>query len=216
MIEPHVSDEMPTGAEPWPRQVEPGADSVPSEDLSSEDLSSRWEASGGPRRPGGTPVLGGRRWLFRAAVLVVVVGLGFGSVWYYLQDRGHGQVLSAQRSAAAAARADALLVSDYDYRTLDQDFAAVQKASTPQFGSRFKQSITGNVQKLLVQYKASSKGQVQAVGVERVSGRTAVVLVDFDQTVSNSAAKPSTQQSRAELTLVRSGGRWLLSDLKLL
>ncbi|MGH9058589.1 MAG: hypothetical protein ACRDZY_03600 [Acidimicrobiales bacterium] len=202
MTESPVSAEPSTDAEPWPRHVDASDDGV-----ASADLASRWRATGASRRR--RPV--------RAGALVLIVVLAFGAVWYFLQNRDHNQVLSAQRSAATAARADALLISDYNYQTLDRDYAAVEKASTPAFAAKFKSSLTGTLQKFLVQYKATSKGQVQAVGVEHVSGSTAVVAVFLDQTVTNSVAqgKPTTQRTRAEMTLVHSGDRWLLSDLRL-
>jgi Mce-associated membrane protein len=52
--------------------------------------------------------------------------------------------------------------------------------------------------------------------VESISGSKAVVLLFVNQSVANTTQQGvNTDDSRIEVTLVRSDGRWLLQDLKL-
>jgi Mce-associated membrane protein len=68
-----------------------------------------------------------------------------------------------------------------------------------------------------VQYKATASAKVLKSAVESISGSNAVVLLFVNQSVANTTQSGvNTDDSRIEVTLVRSGDRWLLQNLKLL
>jgi Mce-associated membrane protein len=119
-------------------------------------------------------------------------------------------------SAIAAAKGYAADVATYDYRHLQQDFTKVERESTPAFKRSFVKS-SGGLSKVLVQYHATAKAKVLTAGVVSLTASQAVVILFVNQTVSNTAQKgPSTDNSRVQITLVHSGGHWLLDRLKLL
>ena len=58
---------------------------------------------------------------------------------------------------------------------------------------------------------------VVSAGVVSATTSRAVVLVFLDQNIANSTqTKPTTDRSQVEITLVRSGGRWLVDQVTLL
>jgi Mce-associated membrane protein len=119
-------------------------------------------------------------------------------------------------TAVAAAKGYAADVATYDYRHLQADFAKVEQESTPAFRRTFVKS-SGGLSKVLVQYHATAKAKVLTAGLVSLTASEAVVILFVNQTVSNTAQKgPSTDDSRVQITLVHSGGRWLLDRLKLL
>jgi Mce-associated membrane protein len=124
---------------------------------------------------------------------------------------------NADRTAAlAAAKADAIDVATYSYLHLHRDFGRVEGESTPSFRHTFIQS-SQSLSKVLVQYKATASAKVLSEAVQSISDSKAVVLLFVNQSVKNTAQQGvSTDDSRIEVTLVRSGDRWLLLKLKLL
>jgi Mce-associated membrane protein len=121
----------------------------------------------------------------------------------------------ARTSALAAARTYAVELAGYDYRHLDQDFGVVLSHSTPSFASKFSKS-SDVLKSALLKYHASAKATVVAAGLVSATTGQAVALVFLDQTVTNSTQKkPTTDQSQVEITLVRTGGSWLINQVKL-
>jgi Mce-associated membrane protein len=124
---------------------------------------------------------------------------------------------SARTSAAAAAKSYAVDLASYNYKNLNQDFGKVLGESTPAFKSAFNQS-TEDLKTSLTRYDASASATVVAVGLLSATTSRAVALVFLNQTVNNTIqkSKPSTTESRVEITLLRSGGRWLINQVSLL
>jgi Mce-associated membrane protein len=161
-----------------------------------------------PRRSRVTPVR-----IVTALVLALLVAALVVTQWQLADQRS----LNNERSSAlSAARTYAADVAGYDYRHLHQDFARVEQEATPSFRRSFIKSSNG-LSKVLVQYHATASAKVIAAGLASVSSTQAVVVLFVNQSVSNTAQKggPTTDDSRITLTLDRSGGRWLISDLKL-
>ncbi|HJQ43084.1 MAG TPA: hypothetical protein VJ831_08365, partial [Jatrophihabitantaceae bacterium] len=130
-----------------------------------------------------------------------------------LDDRNNTNDLRA--SATKSARQFAIDFSTYDYRHLDQDFAKVSAHLAPSFRAQYA-STTASLKSIVVQYRGVATASVQGVGVTSVSSKKAVVVVFLDQQVTNSATKtPRIDRNRLEVTLQRSKGQWLLSDLQL-
>ena len=124
---------------------------------------------------------------------------------------------SARDSATAAARVYAVNVASYDYGHLTRGFAVVEQESTPAFQRTFVQS-SASLAKVLGQYKAIAKGSVVASGVTSATTSNAVVVLFVIQAVTNTASAGglTPDNSRSQMTLVRPGSKWLISDLKLL
>lgn len=129
---------------------------------------------------------------------------------------GQNSVSSARTTALSTARVYAVELGGYDYRHLDQDFAKVMSNSTPSFRRSFNESSDG-LKSTLVKYDATSVAKVVSAGLESATASRAVALVLLDQTISNSTQKtPTTDRSQLEITLVSSGGKWLIDDVTLI
>ncbi len=152
-----------------------------------------------------------------AIVTLVVAVLSAGVIVSQWQLSDQRDLASARDSATAAARAYAVNVASYDYRHLARDFAVVEQESTPAFRRTFIQS-SASLAKVLGQYKATAKGSVVASGVTSATTSRAVVVLFVNQTVTNTAQTGGStpDNSRIQMTLVRPGSKWLISDLKLL
>lgn len=157
-----------------------------------------------------------RRFLIIEAVsLLVILGLAAALIVSQVQLSNQNSLNAARASAVAAAKKDANDVATYSYRHLHRDFGRVESESTPSFRRSFIRS-SGSLSKVLVQYKATASAKVLAAAVSSITPSKAVVLLFVNQSVANSTQQGvSTDDSRIEVTLVRSDGRWLLQDLKL-
>lgn len=191
--------------------------SEPPESPESPELSEPPAASERPESSGRglrkLPHLSPRTVIVSLVIAVLAAGV-IVSQWQLSDQRN---LTSARDSATAAARAYAVDVASYDYRHLNRDFAAVEQESTPAFRKTFVQS-SASLAKVLGQYKAVAKGTVVASGVTSVTTSKAVVVLFVNQTVTNTAQTSGStpDNSRIQMTLVRPGSKWLISDLKLL
>jgi Mce-associated membrane protein len=123
---------------------------------------------------------------------------------------------SSRTSALATARTDAVQLASYHYGDLGRDFGVVVANSTPSFRRRFTESSDA-LKSTLTEYKATAEASVVSAGLVSASTSRAVVLVLLDQKIANSKqATPTTDRSQIEITLVSSGGRWLIDQVTLL
>jgi Mce-associated membrane protein len=121
----------------------------------------------------------------------------------------------ARRTAVlSAARQQAVNFTTLDYRHLDRDLGRVLRGATGDFRKQFKAG-TKDLSTLVTQNKAVSRGEVLDAGIVSDDADSARVLVVADSTVTNTAdATPQKRHYRMQLDLVRSGHRWLVSDLQ--
>jgi len=123
---------------------------------------------------------------------------------------------SARTSALAFAKSYAVDLASYNYKHLDQDFGKVLVESTPTFKQNFTQSSEA-LKTAIVKYDASATANVVGAGLVSATTSRAVVLVFLNQTVDNTLQKNKpTTESRVEITLLRSSGRWLIDQVTLL
>jgi Mce-associated membrane protein len=123
---------------------------------------------------------------------------------------------NARTSALGAAESYAVDLASYDYRHLDQNFGKVLAESTPSFKKSFTQSSVG-LQSALKRYDATASAKVVAAGLLSATASRAVAVVFLDQTDESTTQKNKpTTESRMEITLVRSGSRWLINQVSLL
>jgi len=123
---------------------------------------------------------------------------------------------TARREAIAAASSGVATVLSYDYRHLQNDFKDAEALLTPGFRAKYVKTTAAAVEPLAAKYRATSTAVVPpgAAGAINVGTGRAVVLVFVDQTVTNSQlAAPRLDRARIDVTLVKSGGRWLIDKL---
>ncbi len=167
-----------------------------------------------------TPPSGRQRWMHSRAALVsagaLIVALVVGLALSLSALANQNALANSRSSALSAARTYTVELASYNYRDLDRDFSTVAANSTPSFRRTFAESSDA-LKSTLSRYKATAAAKVVATGVVSVSTSRAVVLVFLDQNIANSTqTKPSTDRSQVEITLVRSGGRWLVDQVTLL
>jgi Mce-associated membrane protein len=147
-----------------------------------------------------------------AVIVALAVGLALS-----MSALGNQNALASSRtSALSASRTYAVELASYNYRDLNRDFSTVSANSTPSFRRTFTESSDA-LKSTLSQYKATAVANVVSAGVVSASTSRAVVLVFLDQNIANSTqTKPTADRSQVEITLVRSGGRWLIDQVTLL
>jgi Mce-associated membrane protein len=150
-----------------------------------------------------------------AVTLAVAVAVVLAIVVTGLSNRGGGQASSATTNAMEQTATNGTQAAlSYNYQHLTADFAAAEKFMTPAFAANYKKTTATQVQALAAKYHAVSAATVLGAGIDSASPSHATVLVFVDQTVKNSQlSAPRLDRSRIEVTLVRSGGKWLISQL---
>jgi Mce-associated membrane protein len=153
---------------------------------------------------------------FVAVILgVVAVGLAVALALAMVQLGNKSATDNAGASALTAAKSYSVELAAYDYRHLDKDFGVVLAHSTQSFRRSFTQSSNA-LKSTLTKYHATSKAKVVAAGLISASTSRAVALVFLDQTVTNSTQKgTTTDRSQVEITLVDTGGHWLIDQVTL-
>ena len=125
-----------------------------------------------------------------------------------------GAVDDARSAALSAARTFVVDATNYDYEQIDEEFQGVLDRSTGEFRQKFLAS-SAEAKGKITQFQARSRGQVDDAAVRDVTTDTATVLVVADQQVVNTSPDGQrAERDRLRLTLVRSGGRWLVSKLE--
>ena len=161
-----------------------------------------------------------QRWMRSKAVLLsataLIVALAVGLALSLSALSNQNALASSCASALSSARTYAVELASYNYRDLHRDFGTVAANSTPSFRRTFAESSDA-LESTLTKYKATAVATVESAGVVSASTSRAVVLVFLDQKIANSTqTKPTTDRSQVEVTVVRSGGRWLVDQVKLL
>jgi len=147
---------------------------------------------------------------------VVAAGLAVALILSLLSLGNDNALNTARSQALAAARTYSVELAGYDYRHLDRDFSVVVSHSTPSFRRSFTQASNA-LKKTLTQYHAAADATVVSAGVVSASPTRAVVLVFLTQKITNSTQKQTTtDRSQVEITLVDSGGTWLIDQVTLL
>jgi Mce-associated membrane protein len=158
---------------------------------------------------------GGRRSRVFVAALAVLLAatLTVGGILGRMAWGSHCDEQGRAAAASAASKAAALVLS-YDYRRLEQDFAAARTTLTPDFATKFD-ATTKVVGDQAVKTKATVKADVREVSVSNSSADVVNVLLFVNQTTTSTVTqgKPRVDMNRARLTMVRSGDGWLVQEV---
>ena len=120
----------------------------------------------------------------------------------------------ARQAALQAARQQAVNMTTISYETADRDLGRIIAAATGTLKTQFeaqKKTFPG----VLRQQKSISVGTVLAAGVAGQTGDKVEALVAVDAAVRNATSGSSAvvKHYRMDMTLVRRGGRWLVSEV---
>lgn len=122
---------------------------------------------------------------------------------------------AAQREVAFAARAEALAFLTVDHEDMEPLIDAVLAGATGDFAEQYaaqRDKLTSEA----IRTKATSTGEVVALGVGSLDDDSATVLVAANSTVTNTGTGGDGQVRyyRLRLDLVRTGERWLTTDVE--
>ncbi|MDQ6686629.1 MAG: hypothetical protein M3Z50_03310 [Actinomycetota bacterium] len=127
-----------------------------------------------------------------------------------------GSRLSGDYAAVTdAARKETLAFLSVDYRRLDPPVATVLRGATGTFKRQYA-NAQGNLKATARRERSVSRGVVRQVGIAKINGSAATVLVAADSSVHNRSTKGRsvTRYYRIQLTMQKVGNQWLLSDLQ--
>jgi Mce-associated membrane protein len=146
--------------------------------------------------------------------VLLVLTLAGGVVLGQQALRGH-RAEQARSEASAAAREAAETVLSYDYRSLDQNFAASRALLTPEFAADFDQT-TKVVTEQAKKVKATVRAEVREVGVRDGDADRVTLLVFVNQTTTSTITenKPRVDLNRARVTMARIDGQWLVRSIE--
>lgn len=128
------------------------------------------------------------------------------------QSADQTQLERDRAQALAAAKAYAVAFGTYDYQHLSADFGKAAGLMTPAFAARYTKTSQA-LAKTFAAYKTKVTASVPDGGaaVISVSSANAQVLVLLDQVITSSTSKtPKINRNRLKVTLVHSGGKWLV------
>jgi Mce-associated membrane protein len=144
------------------------------------------------------------------AALLVAIGLVATS-----QDQVDEDLTASQRDVAEAARTEALAFLRVDHTDMDPLIDAVLAGATGDFAEQYE-SQRDTLASEAVRTRATSTGEVVALGVGDLDDDSATVLIAANSTVSNRSTgrKGQVRYYRLRLDLVREGERWLTSNVQ--
>jgi Mce-associated membrane protein len=172
----------------------------------------------GSRRTGGRPapswpvvaVLG-----VVALVLVVTAGVLGLFTWSWSDVRTQDAVDQASRTAPAAAERASAAILSYGYSSLDADEKAAERYMTPGYRKKYADTFDRLVKPNATKLKAKVEAEVKASGVAHADADRVNVLLYVNQTTRSTAngGEPQVALNRVQLSMVKSGGTWLVDDI---
>jgi hypothetical protein len=202
------------------RQVGTLAEEPVTEDLSNRELtvdtkpapSANGQAVGGsypPERQGPARRLGA---LSIVAALGVAGTIGFGLAWG-LSDTGP----STNTAVSDAARNLVLALTNFNPGTISSDFSRVQSQATGPFAKQAKRVFGSAIRKELTAAHAASRGTIEDLYIQSVSGSHASVFAVVSQRYLNTkTTTPVRDTLRMVIGLRKNGGNWLISSVRVL
>ena len=147
-------------------------------------------------------------WLVALLAVLAVGGLVLSAV---LLSRPSDAAL--RDSAVEAGTRYTEFLTTFDARTIEEDVARMAAVSTADFAEEYRRTVEG-LRPRIAQQQATSTGTVVGIGVERLEGDTATVLVAVDQELTASGEQPRTEANRVRMRLVRDDGSWVVDDVE--
>lgn len=146
------------------------------------------------------------------ALVALLVAIG---VVVTSRDSTDDDLGAAQREVASAARAEALAFLTVDHEDMAPLIDAVLAGATGDFAEQYaaqRDTLTSEA----IRTEATSTGEVVALGVGALDDDSATVLLAANSTVTNTGTgrEGQVRYYRLRVNLVRTGERWLTSDVE--
>lgn len=147
-----------------------------------------------------------------AVVLVAGISERFGS--------GNGKIDSAQTKASAAAGSAAETIFSFRYDALDDHLSTSQTLMTPAFARDFEKiapALTELAPQRKIVVQAAARNSAALPCGDDCRATKVDVLVFLDQArLTGGSTTPTVFANRVKVTMVRSDGNWLVSDIRAL
>jgi len=193
----------------------PDVEVLDNEDPDGEVLDS--EAPDG-EAPEGLPGPSGRRWrpfVVLPAALLAASAIAAGLVFWFLFRPDQLTNADAQQQVIAAAKEGTEAVLSYSPDNLDQSLATAKSHLTGGFLDEYSRFTDEVVRPAVSQRGVKTEANVARAAVSQMDPGRAQVLVFVNQvTTSKERPSPALATSSVMVTMVRSDGRWLISEFK--
>jgi Mce-associated membrane protein len=157
----------------------------------------------------------GRRGRILAVALAALLVLGVVALLVFFVPRLLGGDDDRRAEVIDAARENAIAITSYDHRSLEEDFDRARSRTTGEFTNEFTQT-TETIGPAIQQFQGTAEGEVLGSAVESLEGDTAQVLLFVNQTVQNAnAPEGRVERTRIRMTMTEVDGEWLISDVRL-
>ena len=172
----------------------------------------------GSTDPAPRPIPG---WLLGGLAVLLIAAVAFDLVVGFRTHRVTQQrttesaaITSAFSQAPAQAESAATHVLAYDYKTLQHDADEAKSYMTPDYAQQFQRTVEQLLTEPAGQVRAHVAASVKASGVVSATPAKVDVMMFVDMTSTTTAHRePQTYLNRVVFTMVRSGDRWLVSDV---
>ena len=168
--------------------------------------------------PEGRPGPSGRRWrpfVVLPAALLAASAIAAGLVFWFLFRPDQLTNADAQQQVIAAAKEGTEAVLSYSPDNLDQSLATAKSHLTGGFLDEYSRFTDEVVRPAVSQRGVKTEANVARAAVSQMDPGRAQVLVFVNQvTTSRERPSPALATSSVMVTMVRSDGRWLISEFK--
>jgi hypothetical protein len=159
-------------------------------------------------------------YLTLALAVILIAALVISVIeWQHYENKADSlsSVQATQSSALKAATSYGVYVGSYNYTDLHGPTAPwtlIENNATPDFKAKYQQT-TSLLESTVLSYKGSATATVAAAAVSKLQGSTATVLIELNQSITNSTQKngPQSETFLVTMTLVRQKGHWLISSV---
>lgn len=144
-----------------------------------------------------------------AVLMALVAAIAF------VATRPAGELTQVHREVAAAAEREVVAFLEVDHRDMEARVDAVMEGATGEFAEQYAARQDELVREA-IENRSVSTAEVVAIGVGRLDGDSAEVLVAADTLVSNRRTEERAEPHyyRLRLSMVREGDRWLTAGLQ--
>jgi Mce-associated membrane protein len=160
----------------------------------------------------------GRRWHWAVVLplaLLAVSAVACAAVYLFLFRPDQLSDDAAQQQAVAAAREGTEAVLSYSSENLDKSLADAKSHLTGEFLDHYSKFTDEVVRPAVTQKGVKTEANVARAAVSNMQPGQAQVLVFVNQvTTSKDRPSPALATSSVMVTMVKSGGRWLISEFK--
>ena len=168
--------------------------------------------------PEGLPGPSGRRWrpfVVLPAALLAASAIAAGLVFWFLFRPDQLTNADAQQQVIAAAKEGTEAVLSYSPDNLDQSLATAKSHLTGGFLDEYSRFTDEVVRPAVSQRGVKTEANVARAAISEMDPGRAQVLVFVNQvTTSRERPSPALATSSVMVTMVRSDGRWLISEFK--